>query len=52
VGTRVQHKIFGTGTILSVTNMANDFMLEIGFDQVGTKKVMANFASNKMQIIS
>lgn len=52
VGTRVRHKIFGEGTILSITNMANDSMLEIGFDQVGTKKVMANFASSKMQIIS
>lgn len=52
VGTRVRHKIFGEGTILSITNMANDSMLEIGFDQVGTKKVMANFASSKMQVIS
>ena len=52
VGTRVRHKIFGEGTILSITDMANDSMLEIGFDQVGTKKVMANFASSKMQVIS
>lgn len=52
VGTRVRHKIFGEGTILSVTDMANDSMLEIGFDQVGTKKVMANFVSSKMQVIS
>lgn len=52
VGTRVRHKIFGEGTILSVTDMANDSMLEIGFDQVGTKKVMVNFASSKMQVIS
>lgn len=52
VGTRVRHKIFGEGTILFVTDMANDSMLEIGFDQVGTKKVMANFASSKMQVIS
>ena len=52
VGTRVRHKIFGEGTILSVTDMANDSMLEIGFDQVGPKKVMANFASSKMQVIS
>lgn len=52
VGARVRHKIFGEGTILSITDMANDSMLEIGFDQVGTKKVMANFASSKMQVIS
>ena len=52
VGARVRHKIFGEGTILSITDMANDSILEIGFDQVGTKKVMANFASSKMQVIS
>lgn len=42
-GDRVLHKIFGEGTILSVTPMSNDSMLEIAFDKVGTKKVMANF---------
>ncbi|MCM1132524.1 MAG: UvrD-helicase domain-containing protein [Ruminococcus flavefaciens] len=46
-GDRVQHKIFGEGTILSVTPMANDSMLEIAFDKVGTKKIMANFTKPK-----
>ncbi len=44
VGERVKHNIFGEGTILSVRNMANDAMLEIAFEKVGTKKIMANFA--------
>ena len=44
VGERVKHKTFGEGMITSVTNMGNDSMLEIAFDSVGTKKVMANFA--------
>ncbi len=44
IGDRVCHRTFGEGTVLSVTPMANDAMLEIGFDQVGTKKLMANFA--------
>ena len=44
VGGRVKHKTFGEGMITSVTNMGNDSMLEIAFDSVGTKKVMANFA--------
>ena len=43
-GERVMHKIFGEGTIISATPAANDFMLEIAFDKVGTKKIMANFA--------
>ena len=43
-GERVSHKIFGEGTIISATPAANDYMLEIAFDKVGTKKIMANFA--------
>lgn len=44
VGERVKHNIFGEGTVLSVKKMSNDAMLEIAFEKVGTKKVMANFA--------
>ncbi len=44
VGEKVLHKTFGEGMITSVTNMGNDSMLEIAFESVGTKKVMANFA--------
>ncbi len=43
-GERVMHKIFGEGTVISATKAANDYMLEIAFDKVGTKKIMANFA--------
>lgn len=43
-GERVKHKIFGEGTVLGVEEMGNDSLLEIGFDKVGTKKIMANFA--------
>ena len=46
-GERVFHKVFGEGIILSVTPMSNDFMLEIAFDKVGTKKVMANYTKPK-----
>lgn len=42
VGDRVSHSIFGVGTVLSVTKMANDALIEVGFDQVGTKKLMAS----------
>lgn len=44
VGERVKHSIFGEGTVLSVKKMANDALLEVGFDTKGTKKLMANFA--------
>ena len=43
-GERIMHKIFGAGTVLSVTPASNDAMLEIAFDKVGTKRIMANFA--------
>ncbi|MBQ7284529.1 MAG: hypothetical protein IJW74_06770, partial [Oscillospiraceae bacterium] len=42
-GDRISHKVFGTGTVLKITPIANDAMLEIKFDSVGVKKVMANF---------
>lgn len=44
IGTVVNHNTFGKGMIISTTPMGNDLMLEIAFDSVGTKKVMANFA--------
>lgn len=43
-GDRIIHKIFGEGTVLKVTAMANDALLEIAFDTRGTKKVMAKYA--------
>ncbi len=44
VGQQVSHKTFGTGMILKITPMGTDCMLEIAFDNVGTKKIMANYA--------
>ncbi len=44
VGDTVLHKTFGTGLIVSATPMANDTLLEVAFDKVGTKKLFANFA--------
>lgn len=44
VGDTVLHKAFGTGLIVSATPMANDTLLEVAFDKVGTKKLFANFA--------
>lgn len=43
-GDRVNHKKFGDGMILSASKMGNDMLLEIAFDTVGTKKLMAKVA--------
>lgn len=48
VGMRVEHKAFGEGLIVSVSPMASDTLLEIAFDTVGTKKIMASFAKLKI----
>ncbi|MBE6788082.1 MAG: ATP-dependent DNA helicase PcrA [Ruminococcaceae bacterium] len=44
VGDSVVHRVFGEGMVVSMTPMANDTLVEISFDRVGTKKIMANFA--------
>lgn len=44
VGDTVSHKSFGTGTILTITPMGGDMLLEVAFDKAGTKKMMANYA--------
>ncbi len=41
VGDTVKHARFGTGLILSKKEMGGDLLLEIAFDKVGTKKMMA-----------
>ena len=44
VGQQVKHSVFGVGMVIKAVPMAGDTMLEIAFDSVGTKKLMANFA--------
>ena len=48
-GEMVQHKAFGRGMVLTVLPMGNDALLEIAFDGVGTKRLMANTASQHMK---
>ena len=45
----VQHTAFGRGMVLSVVKMGGDALLEIAFDQIGTKKLMAKTASVHMK---
>ena len=47
-GQRVEHKTFGMGMIVTVSPMGSDTLLEIAFDGVGTKKLMAGYAKLKI----
>ncbi len=46
-GDRVKHRVFGEGDVLTASAMGGDTLLEINFDRVGSKKLMANFAGLK-----
>lgn len=48
-GMRVKHKVFGEGMILNCQPMGGDYLLEVAFDEKGTKKLMANYV--KMEIL-
>ena len=48
-GDMVLHTAFGRGMVLSVMKMGGDALLEIAFDQIGTKKLMAKTASAHMR---
>lgn len=49
-GQTVQHKAFGTGVIKKTTPMGADTLLEIEFEKVGLKKIMAAYA--KLNILN
>lgn len=49
IGQSVRHSVFGEGVIINATPMGGDTLLEIAFESVGTKRIMANYA--KLQII-
>ncbi len=43
-GTRVNHGLFGTGSIVSAKDMGGDVLYEVKFDSGETKRLMATFA--------
>lgn len=51
IGDRIHHFTFGEGTVLNVIPMSSDFMYEIAFDRVGTKKLMATYVAKLMKKI-
>ncbi len=44
-GDTVNHKIFGKGIVISVTERRNNTELEVIFDKVGTKRLMSDFVN-------
>ena len=48
-GDMVLHAAFGRGMVLSVMKMGGDALLEIAFDDIGTKKLMLKTASAHMK---
>jgi len=51
-GDMVNHKAFGQGMILSVQKMGGDALVEIAFDNVGTKRLMLKSAAAHMEKLS
>ena len=49
VGNSVIHKAFGEGMIVSVKPMGGDSLLEIAFNEKGTKRLMAKSAGQFMR---
>ena len=47
VGDTVEHKAFGRGIIVSTKALGGDMLLEVAFDNCGTKKIMAKVAKMK-----
>lgn len=51
-GDMVSHAAFGRGMVLTVLKMGGDALLEIAFDDIGTKKLMAKTASQFLTKLS
>ena len=48
-GDMVEHRAFGRGMVVAVTPMGGDAMMEIVFDGVGTKRLMAKSAARHLK---
>ena len=44
VGTRVEHSLFGTGTVMGAKDMGGDILYTVRFDNGQEKRLMATFA--------
>ncbi len=50
-GQKVLHKVWGAGTIQEITPMGGDMLLQIEFDTVGSKLMMAKTAGQYIKVI-
>ena len=50
-GDLVRHKAFGAGKIIKMTPMGGDFLIEVSFEKLGTKKLMLRAAAQHMDKI-
>ena len=48
-GDRIRHKAFGTGEIKKMTPMGGDWLIEVSFEEKGTKKLMLRAAALVME---
>ncbi len=48
-GDTIKHRTFGKGLILSIRPMGSDALLEVAFDDVGTKKLMLKAATPHLE---
>jgi DNA helicase-2/ATP-dependent DNA helicase PcrA len=51
-GDIVKHKAFGRGMILSIAPAGGDALMEIAFDEVGTKRLMLNSVARYLEPVS
>jgi DNA helicase-2/ATP-dependent DNA helicase PcrA len=48
IGQKVRHKKFGSGVVSKVEKSGKDITLEINFDGVGMRRLLAAFANLEM----
>ena len=48
LGDNVRHKAFGSGVIVKMTPMGGDYLIEVNFEGIGSKKLMLRAAAQHM----
>ena len=48
LGESVRHKAFGSGVVTKLSPMGGDYLIEINFEGIGTKKLMLRAAAQHM----
>jgi DNA helicase-2/ATP-dependent DNA helicase PcrA len=43
IGDRIKHNVFGEGTVIKITEMPGDSMLEVDFEKSGIKRIMTRY---------